>query len=365
VDHPVRSLNLESDVFQFIINDLTYAAENLPESGTAGRVTKWSAEALLAKVYLARSGWNGGQRDNDDLRLARQYALDVCENSGLELLPDYEDLFKYKYNNNEESLIAMQWVPLGEWGVCNTLYSSLAISDISGGVACWGSPEASYEQMSLYEEDDTLRMNATFMTEGTYYSYLNIADGGYTYTGETAHVKKGAIGGPDDDNDGKVAAMNSPLNTYILRLADTYLTLAEACLGNAETLYTGEGLEYFNKVRERAGLQPKESIDFEDIMRERRCEFGMEYCNWYDMATWYKWKPAYMLKFFNNQDRGIRAIVKRDDSGKRVLTKDKEEPDYVISITKDNVFLPYPESDVVQNPLLREDPQPYDFGETE
>lgn len=363
IDHPVRALNTESDVFKFIINDLTYAAENLPESGTKGRVTKWSAEALLAKVYLARSGWNGGQRNADDLAQARSYALDVCENSGLSLLANYEDLFKYKYNNNEESLIAMQWVPLGEWGVCNTLYSSLTISDISGGVACWGSPEASYEQIQQYEDDDTLRLNATFMTQGTYYSYLNISDGGYTYDSETAKVKKGAVGGPDDDNDGYVAAMNSPLNTYILRLADTYLTLAEACLGNSAELYTGEGLVYFNMVRQRAGLQPKTSITFEDIMRERRCEFGMEYCNWYDMVSWFKWKPDYMLSFFNNQNRGIRAIVKRDESGKRVLTKDKEEPDYVININKDNIFLPYPESDVVQNPLLKEDPQPYDFGE--
>jgi hypothetical protein len=29
--------------------------------------------------------------------------------------------------------------------------------------------------------------------------------------------KKGAVGGPNDNNDGKVASMNSPLNTYILR----------------------------------------------------------------------------------------------------------------------------------------------------
>lgn len=48
-----------------------------------------------------------------DLELARQYASDVCENSGLDLMTNYEDLFKYKNNNNQESLLAMQWVPLG------------------------------------------------------------------------------------------------------------------------------------------------------------------------------------------------------------------------------------------------------------
>lgn len=57
-------------------------------------------------------------------------------------------------------------------------------------------------------------------------------DGGYTYEGTASPIKKGVPGGPDDDNDGKVKQMNSPLNTYILRLADVYLTYAEACLGN-------------------------------------------------------------------------------------------------------------------------------------
>ena len=37
-------------------------------------------------------------RDEGDLELARQYASDVCENSGLDLMTNYEDLFKYKNN---------------------------------------------------------------------------------------------------------------------------------------------------------------------------------------------------------------------------------------------------------------------------
>lgn len=61
------------------------------------------------------------------------------------------------------------------------------------------------------------------------------------------------MGGPNDNNDGKVASMNSPLNTYILRLADTYLTYAEACLGNNSELSSGDdGWEYYNLVRDRA-----------------------------------------------------------------------------------------------------------------
>lgn len=365
VDNPLRPRNLESDVLQFIINDFTYASENLPEKASAsGRATKWAAETMLAKAYLARSGWDKSVRDESDLAQARKYAADVCENSGLELLPSYENLFKYKYNNNQESLLAMQWVPLGDWYVRNTQYSALSISAISGGVAVWGAPEGTYDQMMQYEENDTLRMNATFMTVGTHYSYLNIADGGYTYDGETAMNKKGAIGGPNDDNDGLVAVMCSPLNTYICRLADAYLTYAEACLGNSEALGEGKGLEYFNKVRRRAGLGDKFAITFDDIIRERRCEFGMEYVNWYEMTTWYKWKPDYMLHYFNDQKRGVRAHVERDSKGRRVITEEViAQPDFDIVVNKDNVFFPYPEADVLQNPLLREAPVAYEFSE--
>ena len=91
-------------------------------------------------IWHVPDGKKGGQRDEGDLELARQYAADVCDNSGLELLPNYEDLFKYRFNNNEESLLAMQWVPLGEWGVQNTLIAELAFnSEVVGGLAGWSS----------------------------------------------------------------------------------------------------------------------------------------------------------------------------------------------------------------------------------
>lgn len=368
VRNPVQPRHKEEDVFKFIIRDLEYASENLPETWDKGRATSWGAKGMLAKVYLARSGWDkGGVRDQEDLDLACRYAADVCNNSGLNLY-DYEDLFKYKHNNNEESLIAMQWVPNGEWGVCNTLISDLAFStEVTGGVMCWGgSLNGTVDMLEQYEAGDTIRLNATFFTNGTYYDYICISDGGYTYTGTSSPIKKGVVGGPDDDNDGYVKQMNSPLNTYILRLADVYLTYAEASLGNSETLAGGEGLEYFNKVRKRAGLKPKASINFDDIIRERRVEFAMEYTNWYDMVSWYKYKPEKMLEYFNNQKRGwYSGNVTKDENGQIDVgdEEDFEKVDPPVVVTADNIFLPYPEKDVIQNPLLKEEPQSYDFNE--
>lgn len=305
-----------------------------------------------------------------------ELAADVINNSGISLYENYEDLFKYKHNNNPESLIAMQWVPLGDWGVCNTLLADLAgNSKMTGGVNVWSSYQASIDMLQQYELGDTIRRNATFCTPGTYYSYICIADGGYTYDGATSCIKKGVPGGPDDDNDGYIQSMNSPLNTYILRLADVYLTYAEACLGNSEELAGGPGLEALNQVRDRARIPRKERVTFEDIIRERRVEFSMEYCNWYDMVSWYHWKPDYMLNYFQNQHRGytVDLIVKDEDGYLHFGKKEGDtflegienwqEPGENIEIHHGNILMPYPESDVIQNPLLNEEPVAYEFSE--
>ena len=380
VDNPVRPLNKPADAFRFIIEDMEYAASHLPESPVAGKASSWAAKGMLAKVYLCRSGWekNGGDRDAADLEKARENALDVCRNSGIELLENYAELFMYSGNNNRESLLAMQWVENGQWGVCNTLLADIAFSPVvTGGVNVWGGGlNASPDMLNQYESGDTIRRDATFFTEGAYYDYICKDRGGYRYDGTAAPVKKGVIGGSEDNGGIHIESMNCPINTYILRLADVYLTLAEACLGNQESLSGGEGLEYFNKVRARAKMGPKQRITLDDIIRERRVEFAMEYCNWYDMVSWYSWKPEMMLEYFNNQHRGWTASyikVKGEDRSVHfyaendVNTEEYEwgnnEPVYTIEVTADDIFLPYPESDVIQNPLLNEPPVDYEFNE--
>ena len=380
VDNPVRPLNKPADAFCFIIEDMEYAASHLPESPVAGKASSWAAKGMLAKVYLCRSGWekNGGDRDAADLEKARENALDVCRNSGIELLENYAELFMYSGNNNRESLLAMQWVENGQWGVCNTLLADIAFSPVvTGGVNVWGGGlNASPDMLNQYESGDTIRRDATFFTEGAYYDYICKDRGGYRYDGTAAPVKKGVIGGSEDNGGIHIESMNCPINTYILRLADVYLTLAEACLGNQESLSGGEGLEYFNKVRARAKMGPKQRITLDDIIRERRVEFAMEYCNWYDMVSWYSWKPEMMLEYFNNQHRGWTASyikVKGEDRSVHfyaendVNTEEYEwgnnEPVYTIEVTADDIFLPYPESDVIQNPLLNEPPVDYEFNE--
>ena len=61
-----------------------------------GRVTTWSAQGMLGKVYLTMAGLgqSGGGRDQTLLDSAKKYAGNVCKNSGLALFPSYYDFFK-------------------------------------------------------------------------------------------------------------------------------------------------------------------------------------------------------------------------------------------------------------------------------
>lgn len=389
VDNPVRPRNYEEDVFEFIIRDLQYAADNLPESPAAtGRATCWSAKAMLAKTYLSRSGWGKTERDQADLDKCKEICLDIIEHSGAQLMDDYHDLFKYRHNNNIESLLQLQWYASadGPWFVKNTLNSDLCgDSKMMSGVASWSALGPGAEMLMQYRyigsngkyKWETIRRDATFVTPGVHYDYICIADGGYTYDGTSSILKKGVPGGPDDDNDGLVSDMNSPLNTYIVRLANVYLVYTEACLGNKASI-SGNEIQYFNALRRRAGIDEVASVTLDDLIRENRVEFSLEYQNWYYLIDLYKWKPEKMLQYFNSQYRGYTwdkieigknqeiSFVSSGDGWKTYVETPigpLVEPEIKANITERSIFLPYPETDVIQNPLLRAEPQHYNFND--
>ncbi|MBQ8153889.1 MAG: RagB/SusD family nutrient uptake outer membrane protein [Prevotella sp.] len=427
VDNPIRPLNPESDVLKFIIRDFRRAAENLPETGVDHHPSKYAAKAALAKALLAQSGWDNttkGDHDRNTSILAEVKELcDEVINCGqYSLMPNYEDLFKAQNNDNSETILAMRWADpnTGEWGAMNALYSDLAFPEVTDVNVWGGSLHASTDLIDLYNEDpaDSIRRDATFFTPNEHYDYIKAADGGYTYSHNWMQCKKGVLGTKADVAPCGLAQMASPLNTYIQRLADVYLMKAEAILGNAESTSDAEALAAFNAVRYRAKVDPYTEITFEDILRERRIEFCMEYFNWWDMVTYYRWKPQTMLDFFNNQQyRGweIRegSILKNPDgtisyravfpgtnnwylmteegycmwndclragendntvvmtvedgydyqATRKALLATKGADYQPVVLTEANVFMPYPESDVIQNEYLKKAPEPYDFGE--
>lgn len=429
IGNPVRPLNPESDVLDFIIRDFRRAADLLPETGIDHHPNLYAAKAALAKALLAKSGWDATAtadhaRDESILREVVELCDEVLTSGKFDLMKEYEDLFKPQNNDNIETILAMRWADpsSGEWGAMNATYSDLAFPEVTDVNVWGGSLTPSTDMIDLYNEDpkDRDRLNATFFNPNTYYSYIRTEDGGYTYKHNWMQLKKGVVGTRADCAPATCAQMASPLNTYIQRLADVYLMKAEAILGNAESTSDPDALEAFNEVRLRAGVDPKKSITFQDILRERRIEFCMEYFNWWDMVTYYRWKPQTMLNFFNNlQHRACQVrendIIANSDGtfsyrcippGQNtwyitdpeslnvywndfLATSETDntpvagrgtdvpyEYDYnslvqqfttgyqAVTLTEANIFMPYPESDVIQNHYFNEPPQPYDFGDS-
>lgn len=370
VNKPIVPTNPRDDVFEFAMRDLEFAAKHLPATASqAGRLTKWSAYGMLSRVYLSYSGIsenpNSGVRNTQYLELAKQAALKVCEESGLELLPNYADLYKVEFNNNIESLFALQWVPNGDFGVTNTHQAYFANgSEVTGDDAAWGYyTMATYDMMAAYEVEDDIRRKATFMAYGDVYPEINKANGGYLYEKATdrCNVKKGVVGSTKD-TDGKSSRMNSALNTYMMRLAEVYLIYAEAVLGNNTSTTDAKALMYFNKVRKRAGVPLKTSIDYETIRHERRIELAMEGQYWYDLVRRSYYKQQEVLNYINYQDRASNGSYTYDKDTKTIEnTSTSTRP--VNLATPERLLLPYPESEMVQNPLLKQAPVKYVFNE--
>lgn len=363
--------NYQEDVLQYAIRDLEYAAVNLPETDEPGRVTRYSALGMLARMYVTAACYARGGKFSPDrypLTAAQYYekakdaARIVCEGPN-RLMDEYEDLFKVQNNNNTESLFALQWVPESStYGVGNAIQARLnKYSEIMDGDKAWGGNEyISGELVELmHNRGETVRKKGTMFVSGVIYDYLGgNTDAGYFMVPETklCPIKKHIVGSSIDTGVQSVS-QNSGMATPMLRLAEVYLLYAEAILGEAPSTADPEALKYFNRVRTRAQLDEVSSITLEDIWNERRCELAMEGQFWYDMVRRGYWDTDWVIEFMKNQKRGVRYdysnpsnFVWGESDGRESKTPDES-----------CLLMVYPLNEETLNPLLSEEPVHFDL----
>jgi hypothetical protein len=384
--------NTVSSVWRFITREMRAAAADLPETPLQeGRLTKWSAEAMLARFYLTRSGVesNGGARKQEFLDSAKYFAQRVINNSGKNLLSSYENLFKYPYDNNSESLFELQWVFSGPnvWGTNNSMPEYLAYSpDISFGG--WGGDKGAtwwlIKQFDgfVQQADGSLkgrtldqRLKATFMLPGfTYPEITKVSDKTKLVYPSTTNdfnflaVKKYVIGSPIDLA-GIAAQQRYPNNTYMMRLAEMYLVYAEATIGNNTSTTDATAVDYFNRVHTRAGLppwtvagtNPNGPLTLDAVLSERFREFAMEGMCWYDMVSLHYWNPNMAFSILNSQDRGL--FVCRPDQMPNptdwTFVKTSWFSERTINANEGNFLLPIPNAELSQAPNLLKPPVDY------
>tara|TARA_R110002050_G_scaffold171113_2_gene303121 strand:- start:39089 stop:40678 length:1590 start_codon:yes stop_codon:yes gene_type:complete len=356
---PYINTNPESDIYKLIISDYQAAIDKLVSKnrgtnyGENGHVSKGSAKALLAKVYLY-------QKDYPNAKLMAEEVINSGEFKllGGSQLPSksFADLFTYNHNNNEESIFAIQWKGDGNYGSANNCNTQFGISSstVSTSNASYGGVFGpSQEVLTLYAAGD-LRKHETVMTVGDTYPNMNTSIGlGFTVPdednaqGSGGGIKKYCLGVKSDATGPVDAWAMMDNNTYIMRYAELLLIHAEAILAGGTSTSDTAALSSFNAVRNRAGLSSLTSITFEDIFNERRLELCFEGDYWFDLGRIDK---ADAITIMSAQNRG-------DRNGALYFT-----PVYSTDHAANDFFMDYPDNDVAKNPKLLDAPVPYTFN---
>lgn len=281
-----------AEIYQLIVDDLTFGVNNLPLKGATGavvgRATKGAAQALLSKVYLYQKNYQAAY-DN---------SLAVINSGKYSLATDYAVMFREAGVNGPESIFEVQTGPYkGPTGTCEAVspnYSNFQAprgsfpNQVVNGIT-WNSgdlgfglnnPSANLE--AAYTAGDT-RKAGTIIRTGA--SKVTLWDGfeipaqpavvndRYNYKAYHSPFREtlpcsGNVGDKD----------NRPKNIRVIRYAEVLLINAEAAarLGL-------DAMTPLSAVRSRAGLTTT-SATVTDIWDERRLELAMEADRFFDIV---------------------------------------------------------------------------------
>lgn len=262
------SRNPASEIYTQIVQDLTDAEKSLPASYTGadvGRATSGAAKGLLAKVYLTQKKWQDTVTKTKEILDATTY----------DLLPAYADIFRINNKNNKESLFEVQFKK-GGFGLGSPFnnrfaprLAGIAVTTIGAGS---GHNLPTADMNNAYEAKD-LRKDVS-LAQG-----YTASNGSFV---AARYIKKYLDPAP-------FAASDADNNWPVLRYADVLLMRAEA-LNEIGFVADGEAFQLLNKIRKRAGLPEKTSLEISSqsafrlaIEQERRIELAFENHRWFDL----------------------------------------------------------------------------------
>lgn len=306
------------ETYAVIVDDLLYAIAHCSDDTYAqiastdyGHATKWSAEALMARVYLYYTGYYQksdllGEVTQDD---ALGYLEDIIANSGYSLVDNFYNLWpaaatykavldggtlddtQYAGEGNQEVLFSIKYtytsdydgnVDAANWirmlGLRNT-----SVAEYGYGKG-WGGCTVPVEVYSDWDSNDDRRAASIMAIEEE--GILDLVDydgsGNKEYTG---YYPKKYLCTCDAEGNSVAVNLGGPewqygqfQDYFSMRYADVLLMAAELGSDNA--------LDYFNQVHTRAGLSEVSSIDKDAIFDERRLEFAFEGIWYWDMLRY-------------------------------------------------------------------------------
>ena len=296
-------------VYSIIAQDLKYAIENIPavsyaqqSKSTYGRVTKWAAEALMARVYLYYAGYYG----KTDLvgmvtkAQALSYTEDIITNGGFGLVSDFSTLWpaasldRYEGEDNKETVFSIKYTYTGDWSGNSDGNSWMVLFGIRYGANAqitpyaqgWGGATVNPKLWNAYSIADSVRQKATIISiageglpKGGTVSDIQKDQREYTgYCWKKYTPMSDAAGKSLAEKLGSPSFMIGQYQDYVsIRYADVLLMAAELGAANAQS--------YLDAVRRRAMGTAFVTIPANktNILTERQLEFAGEGIRYWDL----------------------------------------------------------------------------------
>ncbi|MBR0240082.1 MAG: RagB/SusD family nutrient uptake outer membrane protein [Bacteroidales bacterium] len=266
-------------VYALIVSDLEDAIARLPEKwpkAYTGRVTKYSAMALLAKVYLYRQNWNKAAQLCDQVIASGRYGL----------LENFRELFAVDGEFCKESLFEIESTDLGK-SSGDAAYTTYAYvqgprNNTPNNMQGWGFGTPSQSLIDFYTaRGEVVRPATTLLYSGT-----TTPEGDYISNKCPNPVYNGKVYTPKSYNDWSGNGYGYDHNLRVIRYAEVLLIYAEAISRGAPVgaLSGKTALEALNEVRDRAGLAPETEATTAKILDERRAELALEEDRFLDLV---------------------------------------------------------------------------------
>jgi len=393
-------------VYAFIASDLEKAITIMPSKdwketiSGEGHVTKWAAEALMARVFLFYTGFY----EKDELPLLKEdgtigtvtkdevivWLKDCIDNSGHSLVSDFRSLWPYTnkvskkdyvYANdapdwvmdgkNPEQVFAINCSHLADWsttiGYSNQYMLHFGIRSHGGADQFknlfpfgqgWGAGPVSPKLWNEWKtaEPNDMRREASILDGSQTPNYIY---GGDKQMEETGFWQKKIIATTAAKSYNSDGTINEMYNSFTsskeyygdgetddFQLAHevnvNVIRFADVLLMHSELTGTADGL---NKIRERAGL-PDVSYSETALRNERRWELAFEGTRWGDIRRWGIAKEALTDQLGSDiYNRGIATTMKDQGAG------------YAARYEATKGFMPIPSSEIdLSNGVLVQNP---------
>ena len=333
----VETVPSQNEVMQHISDQMDEAIPNLPDmrpnqrTNIPGGVTRYTALAIKA---LANQELENYQAVAD--------AAGEIINSGLfSLYPDFYELFKTPGKLSDEILLTLQYSDFGAGEGDREIHLTQPYGPenwtpaVAGAGSGWGFYEPSLKFIGfMLDRDETVRLETSVLFTNRGIADIQAAgftnlpafvsnttrDGDVINDYARARFASGKHYMPSNQLIPGRTEYGSNKNYHIIRYAEVLLVYAEAVAQGASPSGIS-GTEAVNLVRARAGLAPLGNVTLEDVLDEKFAELAME------------WGKRYF------------DMIRLERTGE--LSYDGR------TFTMDKAFLPYPQAQVDQFPVLQ------------